>query len=183
MLLQEVRSGSVPFPLAQSRGPNTHLRFHRENRGWSQRRLAELIDVDPSMIAQWENGQRGIDPSYQQKLIELFGKDAIELGFLAPPEPEPKATEEAASPGTVQSVCNPPPGYSPLKYQRLLRGWSQQDVADELYQRCCAEGKSDVGVSADLVSRWELGKSKPCPLYRKHLCQLYHMTTEQLGLL
>ncbi len=72
-------------------------------------------------------------------------------------------------------------GYSPLRYQRLLRGWSQQDLADELYARCAAAGKPDVGIGPAAVSRWELGQRKPGPLYRKHLCQLFGLTAEQLG--
>ncbi|GHO94813.1 hypothetical protein KSF_048610 [Reticulibacter mediterranei] len=70
---------------------------------------------------------------------------------------------------------------SPLRYQRLLRGWSQQDVADELYKRCAEEGKADVAICAKLVGRWERGESKPRPIYRKHLCTLYGLTAEQLG--
>lgn len=73
--------------------------------------------------------------------------------------------------------------YHPLQYQRLLRGWSQKDVVDALYQRCSSEGKPDVGICVDMVSRWEHGKSKPSPLYRKHLCQLYGVTADQLGFL
>jgi transcriptional regulator with XRE-family HTH domain len=72
---------------------------------------------------------------------------------------------------------------SPLKYQRLLRGWSQQDVADELYKRCAAEGKADVAICAKLVGRWERGESKPRPIYCKHLCTLYGLTAADLGLL
>lgn len=72
---------------------------------------------------------------------------------------------------------------APLKYQRLLRGWSQQDVADELYQRCAADGHPEVGVSAQHVYRWEAGYCKPRPIYRKHLCLLYGLNADQLGLI
>jgi transcriptional regulator with XRE-family HTH domain len=71
--------------------------------------------------------------------------------------------------------------YSPLKYQRLLRGWSQQDVVNELYKLCAASGRPDIGLSAYQVSRWENGLRKPGPLYRKHLCQLYGLNAAQLG--
>jgi hypothetical protein len=70
---------------------------------------------------------------------------------------------------------------TPLKYQRLLRGWSLQDVADELYKRCAADGHPEVGVSLQHVSRWEAGYCKPRPIYRKQLCRLYGLTAEQLG--
>jgi transcriptional regulator with XRE-family HTH domain len=71
--------------------------------------------------------------------------------------------------------------YSPLKYQRLLRGWSQQDVADEVYKLCVASGRPDVGLSAARVGEWENGRHKPSPIYRKHLCQLYGLTADKLG--
>jgi hypothetical protein len=71
--------------------------------------------------------------------------------------------------------------YSPLKYQRLLRGWSQQDVVDAIYERCVASGCPDVGIGVEHIRRWENGISKPRPIYRKHLCQLYGMNAAQLG--
>src|SRR5579859_7304579 len=76
----------------------------------------------------------------------------------------------------LTSVC-----YSPLKYQRLLRGWSQQDVVDALYQLCSTGGCPGAGLSIYTISRWENGKNLPSPLYRKHLCALYGLTAAQLG--
>lgn len=72
---------------------------------------------------------------------------------------------------------------SPLKYQRLLRGWTQQDVADELYKLCVAHGRSDAGINAERISRWECGVARPSLFYQKYLCLLYGMTTDKLGLL
>jgi transcriptional regulator with XRE-family HTH domain len=71
--------------------------------------------------------------------------------------------------------------YSPLKYQRLLRGWSQQDVVNELVSRCEAEGRASVGLTIDTLRGWENGYHKPSPLYRKHLCTLYDLTADKLG--
>lgn len=84
-------------------------------------------------------------------------------------------------PNRVGSERTSRPRYSPLKYQRLLRGWSRQDVADALYQLCAAAGRPDVGLNANQVGRWENGKYTPSPLYRKHLCALYGMNAAQLG--
>ena len=57
--------------------PNTLLRMERKNRGWSQARLAEIIDTDSTMISRWETGERNPDPFYQEKLCTLFNKSAI----------------------------------------------------------------------------------------------------------
>jgi transcriptional regulator with XRE-family HTH domain len=83
---------------SKSKKPNTLLRFHRESQGWSQRELAEQIDADPTLVSRWESGERGTSPYYQQKLIELFGKDAIELGFIEP--------LEKSSPGPYNPIQN-----------------------------------------------------------------------------
>ncbi|MGI9059532.1 MAG: helix-turn-helix domain-containing protein [Ktedonobacteraceae bacterium] len=65
--------------------PNEILRHEREKRGWSQSRVAELLGADTSMISRWECGDRKPDPLYQEKLCNLFGKDAVELKFVDPP--------------------------------------------------------------------------------------------------
>jgi transcriptional regulator with XRE-family HTH domain len=58
-----------------------------------------------------------------------------------------------------------------LRYQRLLRGWSQGRVAEA------------VGTSAEVVSRWETGRKKPGPFYQEKLCDLFGKSTEELGFL
>ena len=71
--------------------------------------------------------------------------------------------------------------HTPLKCQRLLRGWSQQDVVDELYKLCAANGRPDVGLTVDTLGHWENGCNTPSPVYRKHLCTLYGLTADKLG--
>ncbi|HLI70785.1 MAG TPA: helix-turn-helix transcriptional regulator [Ktedonobacteraceae bacterium] len=66
--------------------PNNSLRYEREKRGWSQSKLAELIGApDASTISRWEIGERKPEHSYQEKLCNLFQKDAVELGFIEKP--------------------------------------------------------------------------------------------------
>src|SRR6266699_523310 len=81
------------------REPNNLLRHEREKRGWSQSRLAELIGTDTSMISRWERGARKPDPFYREKLCTLFGKDAVELGFI---NTQPKV--ESSHPNTTQEA-------------------------------------------------------------------------------
>jgi tetratricopeptide (TPR) repeat protein/transcriptional regulator with XRE-family HTH domain len=54
---------------------------------------------------------------------------------------------------------------------RLLRGWSQQEVAERL------------GTTHVNVSRWERGVTKPNPYFRRKLCRLFGLTEEELDLL
>lgn len=68
------------------------LRRLRQERGWSQRKLADLLQekggaaADASLIRKWESGKHTPSPFYQEKLCELFGRTVYELGFLEKPE-------------------------------------------------------------------------------------------------
>jgi transcriptional regulator with XRE-family HTH domain len=62
--------------------PNVLLRHERQLRGWSQAHLAEQIDVPDYYISRWERGEVLPSPYYQQKLCEVFGRTAEELGML-----------------------------------------------------------------------------------------------------
>lgn len=80
--------------------PNGRLKHERRLRGWSQARLAEQIDVPDYYISRWERGEVQPSPYYQQKLCELFGKTAQELGLIAgldevSPEPDAYSTEHS----------------------------------------------------------------------------------------
>jgi transcriptional regulator with XRE-family HTH domain len=58
-----------------------------------------------------------------------------------------------------------------LRYHRLLRGWSQHKVADE------------IGASNEMISRWEGGQKKTSSFYQEKLCALFGMNAEELGFL
>ncbi len=57
-----------------------------------------------------------------------------------------------------------------LRQVRVLRGWSQAKLAQEL------------GVASYTVSRWECGESLPQPVFREKLCRLFGKTVQELGL-
>ncbi len=54
----------------------------RKRRGWSQDDLADKVETDTKTIGRWENGISLPRPYSRQKLCELFGKDAEELGLF-----------------------------------------------------------------------------------------------------
>jgi transcriptional regulator with XRE-family HTH domain len=62
--------------------PNQRLREERELQGWSQKYVADQIGADHYYISRWEHGITVPSPYYRQKLCELFGKNAKELGLL-----------------------------------------------------------------------------------------------------
>ncbi|GCE27559.1 hypothetical protein KDA_30430 [Dictyobacter alpinus] len=70
--------------MAGEKKPNTKLRFQRELRGWSQKKVGLEIDTSKDMISRWETGERSPGPYYQEKLCSLFRLTAEELGFIVP---------------------------------------------------------------------------------------------------
>lgn len=71
--------------------------------------------------------------------------------------------------GTVSSTRLPPPNR--LARERQRRGWSQQEVADQ------------VGTTPLNVSRWERGLTKPSPYFRHQLVALFNLSAQALGIL
>src|SRR5439155_19345556 len=67
---------------SNTKKPNRSLRSYRENQGWSQQKLAELVDTSEDMVSRWERGTTKTSPYYRVKLCALFGKTAEELGFI-----------------------------------------------------------------------------------------------------
>src|SRR5260370_39171006 len=61
---------------------NERLRHQREIYGWSRNYVDEKIESDPRTVARWERGKTFPSPYYRQKLCELFGKKADELGLI-----------------------------------------------------------------------------------------------------
>lgn len=49
------------------------LVLHRRGRGWSQKRLADELDVDPTTLARWERGEKTPWGSYAVKVDALVG--------------------------------------------------------------------------------------------------------------
>lgn len=64
--------------------PNNILRRERLLRGWSQQKVASLVETSEDVVSRWERGERKPGPFYQEKFCVLYGKTAEELGFLGP---------------------------------------------------------------------------------------------------
>jgi transcriptional regulator with XRE-family HTH domain len=69
-----------------------------------------------------------------------------------------------------------------LRQLRDERGWTQQEVADQLARLAWLRRKKRVGVNADMVAKWERGEKRPSPLYRELLCLLFGVDAEYLGI-
>ncbi|HYS28472.1 MAG TPA: hypothetical protein VEQ12_03080 [Candidatus Limnocylindria bacterium] len=77
------------------------------------------------------------------------------------------------------------PGYPPnreLRRQRLLRGWSLEDLAGAVVEAGRQVGEGSLGLTAKTVGRWERGESCPRAPYPKLLCIVFMRSAEELGL-
>jgi hypothetical protein len=78
------------------------------------------------------------------------------------------------------------PKYPPntrLSWQRLQRGWSREELVEQIKRSMAAGGESEPGLNAETVRRWEVGYRWPEPRYRKHLVLVFGMAASDLGLL
>ena len=91
--------------------PNHLLRRARLERGWTQKEVADRIGAPLDLnVTRWERGTATPSAYYVQKLCELFGKSASELGLLpeqpetaasSKPEPEPTRSWNDLPAGTI----------------------------------------------------------------------------------
>jgi transcriptional regulator with XRE-family HTH domain/tetratricopeptide (TPR) repeat protein len=65
---------------------------------------------------------------------------------------------------------------------REERGWTQQDVADQLSRLAWLRRRERVGVNADMVAKWERGEKRPSPRYRELLSLLFGVDAQTLGI-
>jgi hypothetical protein len=70
-----------------------------------------------------------------------------------------------------------------LRDQRLVRGWTEDDVAAGLHGVAVELGEMDSPrVDANHVSKWERGARVPSRYYAPRLCLLFELPPDQIGL-
>jgi class 3 adenylate cyclase len=84
--------------------PNHLLRMARLERGWTQKEVADRIGAPLDLnVTRWERGTAKPSAHYVQKLCELFGKSAGELGLL-PSQPEAVVSSKTESTRSEQAL-------------------------------------------------------------------------------
>src|SRR5215469_7341627 len=79
--------------------PNHLLRQARLERGWTQKEVADKIGAPlDTMITRWEAGINRPRGFYVQRLCQLFGKSAAELGLLPTPHEVERGEAPAPAP-------------------------------------------------------------------------------------
>lgn len=69
-----------------------------------------------------------------------------------------------------------------LRPLREERGWTQQEVAEQIARLAWLRRREHVGVNADMVAKWERGEKRPSPRYRELLCLLFGADAQALGI-
>jgi transcriptional regulator with XRE-family HTH domain len=69
-----------------------------------------------------------------------------------------------------------------IRELRKDRGWTQKDVADQLARLAWIRKEQHVGVTGDMVAKWERGEKRPVRMYRDLLCILFGSSPDELGI-
>jgi transcriptional regulator with XRE-family HTH domain len=70
-----------------------------------------------------------------------------------------------------------------LTWARLQRGWSREELVEQIKRSFATEGEQDTGLTVETARRWETGDRKPELRYKKHLVLVFDTPASQLGLL
>jgi uncharacterized membrane protein/DNA-binding XRE family transcriptional regulator len=102
---------------------SSRLKYERMQRGWSQARVAEAIGTDAGNVSRWERGRSSPSPYFREKLCQLYGKNARELGFLK----EERAEIEEAREGIFRDDRSTqiPPREAPSHKEDATEGSSE----------------------------------------------------------
>lgn len=140
------------------------ISYERNLRGWTRDTLAEILGVYKTYIGRWEREEVLPLPFYRQRLCELFGKTAQELGFISGVSSQMLPTSANTNRNATELFRRQ------LRHERELRGWSQVDLARAL------------DIPFTNISRWESGRTLPNQDYWQKLSELFDKGVQELGL-
>lgn len=114
---------------------NDKLRYEREIRGWSQKKVADQIDVGKEMISRWECGERFPSKYYQEKLCQLYNKSTSELGFMSQSNAVASTPSKSSDPALLlslaqQDIQSIPPIFSQAISQGIMGTVHELEGAD-----------------------------------------------------
>ncbi|GCE10875.1 NB-ARC domain-containing protein [Tengunoibacter tsumagoiensis] len=91
---------------ARIRQPNRHLIAARTALNWTQRDVADGLDVPTLTVGRWERGEAQPHFFHRVQLCNLFGKTEEELGFFLEPTADASITQKPAIDISLPPVCD-----------------------------------------------------------------------------
>lgn len=134
---------------------NHALRSNREKKGWTQEQVATFLGTNAFTVYRWESGRAFPRPYHQQKLCELFEKNAAELGLL--PEHSSITSENAhVSILPVDGFAT----YWYVPYQRNLFFTGREEILKLLHNWLRSERAGKGGVPLLISGLGGIGKTQ-----------------------
>ncbi len=158
---------------AQAR-PNDLLRRARQERGWSQRVVADRIGApQDTMITRWERGNAVPSPYYIERLCQLFGMTASELGLLQ----EKPVGEVLSVPGEpLQPPVAPVEDRAPfwnVPFRRNPFFTGRADLLERLHEQLVQNHRAALTQSTALTGLGGVGKTQTAIEYAYRYRQDY----------
>lgn len=140
---------------------NTRLRREREQRGWSQSKVAQAVGTTAKNVSRWEHGVTLPQPYFREKLCLLFNRNAEELDLLSShaqvDEEVPSPSQTPREPETASSfrekVQDPT---RPLLTMDLV---GREELLSLLRQRLCHNERTAMPVRLALYGLPGVGKT------------------------
>jgi len=139
--------------------PNELLRRTRLERGWTQKDIADRIGSPLNVnVNRWERGTAFPSAYYVQRLCEVFGKSASELGLLPPAQVSQVADNQPA----FASVSPPSesPGLWNIPFGRNLFFTGRAQIFSLLHERFNQDGGIPCVQSLALSGLGGIGKTQ-----------------------
>lgn len=103
--------------------PNKLLRQARQERGWTQKTVADGVGAPlDNMVTRWERGTAFPSAYYIEKLCKLFGKTPAELGLLPQQEPADNTSKLGEMASTPAELVPERPWNVPFNRNLLFTG-------------------------------------------------------------
>jgi transcriptional regulator with XRE-family HTH domain/tetratricopeptide (TPR) repeat protein len=120
--------------MEEARRPNQRLRCARLQRGWSQQRVADLLNqlpgatrADRELVYRWEAGKRTPSPFYRERLCQVFRMTADQLGLVELPAPDLRDAVRTVTGGRGRPAGGLGDGLLPEAVDVLIRElWGDQ---------------------------------------------------------
>jgi transcriptional regulator with XRE-family HTH domain len=122
--------------------PNKKLQRERELYGWSQARIAEKLGTTVKRVSMWECGDATPDRYYQEKLCDLFGKNAEELGLLSQASGDDDDPQENS---TTQRDNSKNASSLPQPLQFLVPSGTHVNVTIQVHQQSPPSSLDEIG--------------------------------------